>query len=234
VAVLVIGRGQVEIPKDRYAILGTVKTENMGLEKVIVNVISNPRIRFLVMCGKEEFGHFPANAMVNLWRNGIDERKRIIGARSAIPYLCNVGREAVERFRAQVEGVDLVHPKEADEIVAYDPMYRFEPERIEELLDRISECLTRDQGEFPGGAMIVQAPGLMVEVKKAIKSIDNLALEFTNQMLRLPSEKLSTETSLIAISGAMGIVLDPTDGLVFEVPSVEFAEKLKNYYRGGS
>lgn len=234
VAVLVIGRGQVDIPPDRYAILGSVKTENMGLEKVIVNIISNPRIRFLVMCGKEEFGHFPANAMANLWRNGIDERKRIIGAKSAIPYLCNIGEDAVERFRAQVEIVDLVHPKEAEEIVAYDPMYQFEPERRKELLDGISDCLARHQGAFTGAPMIVQAPGLMVEAKKAIKSIDSLALEFTNQMLRLPSERLSTDTSLIAVSEALGIVLDPTDGLVFDVPSVEFAAKLKNYYRGGS
>lgn len=234
VAVLVIGRGQVDIPKERYAILGTVKTENMGLEKVIVNIVSNPRIRFLVVCGMEEFGHFPADAIVHIWKDGIDDRERIIGARSAIPYLCNIGREAVDRFRVQVEVLDLVHPKDAKEIVAYDPAYFFEPERRKELLDCISECESKDPGKFEGAPLIVKAPGLMVEAKKAIKAIDNLALEFTNQMLRLPSERLSTEVSLVAVSEEMGIVLDPTDGLVFEVPSVDFAGKLKNYYRGGS
>jgi len=233
VAVMIIGRGQVEIPPERYCVMGTVKTENMGLEKVILNVVSNPRIRFLVICGKEEFGHFPADAAIHIWKNGIDGRKRIIGPRSAIPYICNIGREAVERFRAQVEVLDLVHPKDSEEIVAYDPMYMFEPERREELLATITSCEARDPGRFEADPMIVKPPGLMIEAKKAIKSIDKLALEFTNQMLRLPSERLSTEASLISISEEMGIVVDPTDGLVFEVVSVEFAGKLKSYYRGG-
>ncbi|MDD1746958.1 MAG: hypothetical protein LUQ16_04265 [Methanomassiliicoccales archaeon] len=233
VAVLIIGRGQVEIPGDRFCIMGTVKTENMGLEKVIVNIVSNPRIRFLIVCGKEEFGHFPADAVMRIWRNGIDDRKRIIDSKSAIPYICNIGKEAVDRFRSQVEVVDLVHPKESEEIVAYDPMYMFEPERRDELLAAIFDCVARDPGRLKAEPLLVQPPGLMVEPKKAIKSIDKLALEFTNQMLRLPSEKLSTEASLIAVSEEMGIVIDPTDGLVFDVPSVEFAGKLKLYYRGG-
>jgi tetrahydromethanopterin S-methyltransferase subunit A len=234
IAVLIIGRGHVDLPEDRFCIMGTVKTENMGLEKVMVNVISNPRIRFLVVCGKEEFGHFPSDALMKIWKNGIDERKRIIGSRSAIPYICNIGKEAVERFRAQVEVVDLVHPKESEEIVAYDPVYMFEPERRDELLASILDCEARDPGRMKLDPLIIRPPGLMVEAKKAIKSIDKLALEFTNQMLRLPSEKLSTEASLIAVSEEMGIVIDPTDGLVFDVPSVEFAGKLKSYYRGGS
>ncbi|MCU0861534.1 MAG: hypothetical protein MUE65_04365, partial [Methanomassiliicoccales archaeon] len=212
---------------------GTVKTENMGLEKVIANVISNPWIRFLVVCGKEEFGHFPADAVINVWSNGVDERRRVRGTRSAIPYLCNLEEEAVERFRHQVEVIDLVYPKEAMEIVAYDPIYFFEPERREQLLSVIEDCHKRDPGRYDAPPMIVKAPGLKVEGKKAIRAIDNLALEFTNQMLRLPSEKLSTEASLIAVSETLGVVLDPTDGFVIEVPSVEFAGKLKSYYRGG-
>ncbi|HUL40153.1 MAG TPA: hypothetical protein VLU38_07675, partial [Methanomassiliicoccales archaeon] len=125
-------------------------------------------------------------------------------------------------------------PKESEEIVAYDPLYFFEPERREELVAAISECMGKDPGPFQEEPMVLRPPGLMVEAKKAIKSIDDLALEFTNQMLRLPSEKLSTETSLITVSEDMGVVIDPTDGLVFDVPSVEFAGKLKSYYRGGS
>jgi tetrahydromethanopterin S-methyltransferase subunit A len=234
VAVLIIGRGQVDIPPDRFHIMGTVKTENMGLEKVIVIIVSNPRIRFLIVCGKEEFGHFPADAVLKIWRNGIDERRRIAGARSAIPYICNIGKEAVERFRAQVEVVDIVHPKDSEEVVAYDPMYTFEPDRREELLAAIADCESRDPGRLEAEPLIVEPPGLKIEAKKAIKSIDKMALEFTNQMLRLPSERLSTEASLIAISEEMGVVIDPTDGLVFDVPSVEFASKLKSYYRGGT
>ncbi len=233
IAILIIGRGQVDIPKERFNIMGTVKTENLGLEKVILNVISNPRVRFLIVCGKEEFGHYPADAVIKISTNGIDDRRRIIDSRSAIPYICNIGPEAVERFRLQVEVVDLVHPKESEEVVAYDPMYMFENDRRDELMASISECEARDPGTLEMEPLVIRPRGLMVDAGKAVKSIDKLALEFTNQMLRLPSEKLSTEASLITISDDMGVLIDPTDGLVFEVVSVEFASKLKSYYRGG-
>lgn len=234
IAIVVIGRGSVEIPRDKYAIKGTLKTENMGLEKVIVNIISNPRIRFIIICGKEEFGHFPANAIYSLCKDGVDERKRIVGARSAIPYLCNITPEAVQRFREQVELVDLVDPKDSEEIVAYDPLYHFDEAMTESLLNKVDECMRRDPGRFDKERLVLQPPALMVDAKKAVKAIDTLALEFTNQMLRYPSERISTEASLITISEPLGVVFDPIDGKVFEVPSVEFASKLKSYYRGGT
>src|SRR3954453_23766181 len=38
----------------RYAaIIGRIYTPNLGVEKMIRNVISNPRLRYLVLCGKE-------------------------------------------------------------------------------------------------------------------------------------------------------------------------------------
>ncbi|MCJ7517260.1 MAG: hypothetical protein MUO18_04765, partial [Methanomassiliicoccales archaeon] len=110
IAIAVVGRGVVHIPSELYSIKGTVKTENIGIEKIIVNIISNPRIRFLIVCGKDEFGHYPGDAMLNVGKNGVDENMRIKGSRSAIPYLCNIPREAVDRLLAQVEIIDLLHP----------------------------------------------------------------------------------------------------------------------------
>lgn len=40
------------------ALSGTLQTENVGLEKVICNVIANPNIRYIVVCGPESPGHF--------------------------------------------------------------------------------------------------------------------------------------------------------------------------------
>ncbi|MCX6653465.1 MAG: hypothetical protein NT137_08980 [Methanomassiliicoccales archaeon] len=234
VAIVVIGRGVVELPKDRYSIIGTLKTENLGIEKVVVNVISNPHIRFLIACGKEEFGHFPSDAITKLKQNGVDERMRIIGAKSAIPYLCNIPREAVDRFRDQVEVIDLVHPKEAEEIVAFNPEYLFDAERTAELLRTVEDCLTRDPGHYGKEGMVVHSRALRLEATKAIKSIDNMAIDFTSQMLRFPSERLSTEASLVTLSSEFGVFLDAVDGLVREAPSVEFAERLRSYYRGGT
>jgi tetrahydromethanopterin S-methyltransferase subunit A len=35
------------------AITGTLQTENLGIERLIPNVLANPNIRFLVVCGAE-------------------------------------------------------------------------------------------------------------------------------------------------------------------------------------
>lgn len=126
IAILIVGRGQTKIPKEDFAINGVLKTENVGLEKVVANIISNPNIRFLIACGKEEFGHFPGHALIGLWKNGVGDHMRISCEKAAIPYLCNLDREAVERFRSQVTLIDLIYPKKAEEIIAYDPIYNFD------------------------------------------------------------------------------------------------------------
>ena len=45
------------------AICGSCKTENLGLEKVIANIISNPNIRFISACGTEVKGHLAGQTM---------------------------------------------------------------------------------------------------------------------------------------------------------------------------
>ncbi len=232
VAVLIIGRGTVPLPGHRYAIKGTVKTENMGMEKVITNIVANPRIRFLIACGREEFGHFPADAIASLVRNGVDGQMRIIGSRSAIPFLCNLPPEAVKRFREQIELVDLVRPKDVREIVAYDPEYKFEDERTAELEAAIEDCLSRDPGAFPEGPLLIEDQSLMADGSRIASQLNKLADDFVGQMLRMPSEKLSTSASIAVISPEFRVILDPVDGVVRTVPSVEFAGRLQKYLRG--
>lgn len=90
------------------ALAGTLQTENVGLEKVICNVVSNPNIRFLVVCGPETPGHLVGDAIVALKNNGIDGGKRIVGAKAPTPYLFNIPADFVERFREQITVIDLV------------------------------------------------------------------------------------------------------------------------------
>jgi tetrahydromethanopterin S-methyltransferase subunit A len=90
------------------AIVGPCKTENLGVEKVVANVISNSNIRFLMICGAESKGHLPGDAIMSLHRNGMDEKGRIIGSRGAIPFIQNLPPEAINRFRKQVQVLDLI------------------------------------------------------------------------------------------------------------------------------
>jgi tetrahydromethanopterin S-methyltransferase subunit A len=90
------------------ALAGTLQTENIGLEKVICNVVANPNIRFLVVCGPETPGHLVGDAILALASNGVDAGKRIVGAKAPTPYLFNVPSEFIERFRQQVAVIDLI------------------------------------------------------------------------------------------------------------------------------
>ncbi|HOK58189.1 tetrahydromethanopterin S-methyltransferase subunit A [Methanothrix sp.] len=98
------------------AIVGTCKTENLGVEKIVANIISNPNIRYLIVCGAESRGHLPGDAILSLHRNGIDESGRIIGAAGAIPFIQNLQRDAVERFRRQIDVVDMRGVEDTAEI----------------------------------------------------------------------------------------------------------------------
>ena len=100
------------IPSDTVAIYGPLKTENIGIEKIVANVISNPNIRYLVVCGDDIRGHRSGSSLVALNKNGIDEQHKIIGAPGAIPYIENLNEEAIDRFRAQIDIVDLLGIKD--------------------------------------------------------------------------------------------------------------------------
>jgi tetrahydromethanopterin S-methyltransferase subunit A len=91
------------------AIVGTLHTENLGIERLICNVLANPHLRFLVLCGtdtQQAIGHLPGQSLVSLFNDGMDERGRIRGARGKRPVLKNVRPDQVDSFLRQVELVE--------------------------------------------------------------------------------------------------------------------------------
>jgi tetrahydromethanopterin S-methyltransferase subunit A len=109
---------RLEFPHEKVAIWGGMKTENLGIEKVVANTISNPNIRFLVLCGEDVRGHRSGQSLLSLHANGYDENGRIIEARGAVPYIENLPREAIDRFRVQVEVIDLMGVREVEHVMA--------------------------------------------------------------------------------------------------------------------
>ncbi|NIN00585.1 MAG: tetrahydromethanopterin S-methyltransferase subunit A [candidate division Zixibacteria bacterium] len=89
------------------ALSGTVQTENIGLEKILCNVVANPNIRYLIISGPESEGHLTGEALKTLILRGIDPKKRIIGTNAPHPYLFNLPTKLIERFRKQVSLIDL-------------------------------------------------------------------------------------------------------------------------------
>jgi tetrahydromethanopterin S-methyltransferase subunit A len=98
------------------ALSGMLQTENIGLEKMICNIVANPNIRYIVLCGRESSGHLPGEALLSLKQNGIDETKRIIGSQALTPYLSNIPKELADRFNKQIATIVnlLCRPGERD------------------------------------------------------------------------------------------------------------------------
>lgn len=93
------------------AIVGSLHTENLGIEHLIRNLLPNPNVRFLVVCGEDTqkaVGHLPGQSLVSLMREGLEESGRIRGAQGKRPVIKNVGREQVEAFRRRLQVVDMI------------------------------------------------------------------------------------------------------------------------------
>ena len=102
------------------AIVGTCQTENLGIERIIQNVLANPNIRFLLLCGADSqrvVGHLPGQSLLALARNGVDDQLRIVGAGGRRPILRNLRKEAIEQFRRTVEVVDQIEEADTDRIL---------------------------------------------------------------------------------------------------------------------
>ncbi len=118
------------------AIVGTLHTENLGIERVIRNVLANPHIRALVLCGadtRQTVGHLPGQSLESLFGQGFDAQGRIRGARGTRPVLKNVSPEQVTTFREQIR------------LVA-----RIGVEDEEVILREIATCAAEAPGPFDG------------------------------------------------------------------------------------
>ncbi|CAB3290179.1 Tetrahydromethanopterin S-methyltransferase subunit A [Methanocaldococcus lauensis] len=164
------------------AIAGPCHTENLGIEKVVANYISNPNIRFMILCGSEVQGHLTGQCFKALWENGIDDSGQIVGAKGAIPFLENVDKEAVERFRRQiVELIDLI-----------------DCEDINKITQAIKECLSKDPGAIDEEPMILELEGSKGGEEEEGLAIKPMSPEtaLIEARIRMISEKINSAALL--------------------------------------
>ncbi len=109
-----------ELAKNRpreLCIVGKTETENIGIDKVIKNIVSNPTIKTLILAGKEAKGHLTGNTILSLWKNGVDENMKIVGAKGKKPVLRNITKKDIDLFRSQIEVVDMIGCENVNEIL---------------------------------------------------------------------------------------------------------------------
>lgn len=146
------------------AIAGHLVTANIGIEKIVANIISNPNIRYLIICGKESKGHLAAQSLISLFANGTDEKGRILGSLGLTPYLKNLPKKAIDQFREQI--IDLIDLLEIDDQEVIKKVIRGcmqEPENAVELNVGNRNYLLYDPGAYPKDAMIIRIHQKLLE-----------------------------------------------------------------------
>lgn len=101
------------------AIVGTLHTENLGIEHLIRNLLPNPNVRFLVVCGEDTrkaVGHLPGQSLLSLMKHGIDDQGRILQASGKRPILKNVSVDQIEAFRLRFEVINLLGETDLEQI----------------------------------------------------------------------------------------------------------------------
>ncbi len=144
VAVCTMSSVDIRLPMDKIAIAGKCVTENLGVEKIVKNVVANPGIRYIIVAGRESMGHFVDNALESLVEKGVDEEGRIIGAKGGIPVLKNLEKEEIERFRKQVQIVNMAGETDTGKIM----------EKVEEFYSKAAQS----PQPLPGEAMVPKEP----------------------------------------------------------------------------
>ena len=97
-----------ESAPDGLCIVGKVETENIGIEKVIKNILANPKIRYLICAGNEPPRHLTGATFLSLFENGMDDEHRIIGSPGMRPVLPNTNQQELQAFMTQVTPVDMI------------------------------------------------------------------------------------------------------------------------------
>jgi tetrahydromethanopterin S-methyltransferase subunit A len=102
---------------DKVAIAGRLLSENRGIDAIISFIVANPSITRIILCGQDVKGHRAGQALISLYKNGVDRTGRIVGALGPYPTIRSSSRD-VEVFRKQIEIVDIIGTSAIEKIMA--------------------------------------------------------------------------------------------------------------------
>ena len=75
--------------RPEIAVAGRVFTENVGVERMVQNLVAFKTLRFLIVCGRET-RHRVGQTIISLHRSGLDVEDRVIGSEAPEPLLPNL------------------------------------------------------------------------------------------------------------------------------------------------
>ena len=101
---------------ENVAIAGRLFTENKGIDSMIKHVNENKKIKTIIVCGKEVWGHKSGHSLFELYKNGIDDDKRIINSTSPEPFL-TVSESQIQYFQKEITLVNLINETNIESII---------------------------------------------------------------------------------------------------------------------
>jgi tetrahydromethanopterin S-methyltransferase subunit A len=188
------------------ALCGSCKTENLGLEKILANIVSNPNIRYVLTCGTEVKGHLSGQSFIALHANGVDGGK-IVGSKGAIPFIENLDDAAIKRFQAQVEIIDIMESEDVGAISA----------KVKELNAKGTEAFGEgpmvielsDGGSGGGAAISAAASPQFLEIEEKLNAIEK-KIEFADaEIAQRVGRKIGRDIGILygIVAGLMAYIL---------------------------
>lgn len=149
-----------DIKPEGLCIVGKTKTENIGIDKVIKNIITNSTIRFLIVAGQDPQGHHSGKTLLALSEKGVNGDMKVIDAPGRRPILKNVSLSEVQSFRRQVQVVDMIGCQDTKMII----------DKINELSKKdIPTCECKDCSEPISSIQISSVPKIFASDAKKLK-----------------------------------------------------------------
>ena len=93
---------------ENVAIAGRLFTENKGIDSIIKYVNQNKKIKTIVVCGKEVWGHKSGHSLFQLHKFGVDKNNRIVNSTSPEPIL-TVSNSEIKYFQKKITLVNLIN-----------------------------------------------------------------------------------------------------------------------------
>lgn len=109
-------RESITLPEELYIIKGKIVTPNLGVVRLVRNIVSNSNISYLILTGSTIPGFLPGQALLALKSNGVDADYQIIGAKGYQPVVKGLTKEEIEKFREDIQIIDL-RGKDRSEII---------------------------------------------------------------------------------------------------------------------
>lgn len=217
------------------ALAGMLQTENIGIEKIIANIIANPNIRYIILCGRESLGHLQGQALLALINNGVDDRRKILGAEAPTPFLYNISMEMIERFRKQIVLINLLNIFDPE--IVESAVWACCQERPTKFMDHI----LHDPGAYPEPPICSKITWRITQPWTVMEEKDRQIVERIREAVKRREEKPRVS---ITTEGKIKIKLKPEEArreeamakaevkLLKVKPPVDYPPEEGHYIRG--